>query len=157
MTDMNDVSENNNSQPRSVKQLLCFALYSTSLAMTRLYQPHLKPLGLTYTQYLTLLTLWEKDGLTVSETGQRLQLNSATLTKLLKRLEQAGLITRIRDTVHDERRVIIRLTEAGREMESRAAGVPVAIITEMGVPYETVTSLRDGLKQLQEKIVQALP
>src|SRR5688572_14095542 len=85
---------------------LCFALYSTSLAMTKLYKPLLEELGLTYPQYLAMLVLWERDGLMVSELGERLYLDSGTLTPLLKRLEAAGYIARLRD-VEDERRVHI--------------------------------------------------
>src|SRR5256885_12152698 len=83
---------------------LCFALYSASLAMTKLYKPLLDELGLTYPQYLVMLALWEQDGLAVSGLGERLSLDSGTLTPLLKRLEAAGLISRLRD-VEDERRV----------------------------------------------------
>src|SRR3954463_1874064 len=88
---------------------LCFALYSASLAMTKLYKPLLDELGLTYPQYLVMLVLWEGDGRTVSELGERLSLDSGTLTPLLKRLEAAQLVSRIRDT-EDERRVHIMLT-----------------------------------------------
>src|SRR5689334_3586565 len=88
---------------------VCFALYSASLAMTKLYKPLLDELGLTYPQYLVMLVLWEGDGLMVSELGQRLSLDSGTLTPLLKRLETSGLITRIR-AVEDERRVHVTLT-----------------------------------------------
>src|SRR3954462_7215683 len=87
---------------------VCFALYSASLAMTKLYKPLLDPLRLTYPQYLAMLVLWEGDGLTVSELGQRLQLDSGTLTPLLKRLEGSGFVQRLRDTA-DERRVLLRL------------------------------------------------
>lgn len=93
--------------PKTIDQFLCFALYSASLAMTKLYQPRLKPLGLTYPQYLVLLVLWEKDGLTVSEIGACVRLDSGTLSQLLKRLEQSGIISRQRDTQHDERRVLV--------------------------------------------------
>lgn len=141
---------------QKLEQQLCFALYSASLAMTKLYQPHLKPLGLTYPQYLVLLALWENEGVTVSEVGQRVQLDSGTLSHLLKRLEQAGFISRTRDTGHDERRVIIRLTGAGRELEVRAADIPAAMICEMGIPYEALASLRDGVRQVQEKIMHTL-
>lgn len=157
MKENNDASASKDTQPQCLEEFLCFALYSASLAMTKLYQPHLKPLGLTYPQYLALLVLWEKDGITVSEVGQRVQLDSGTLSHLLKRLEQAGFISRLRDTGHDERRVIIRLTEAGRELERRATGVPAAMICEMGIPFETLASLRDGIRQVQKKIIQALP
>src|SRR5215470_15501153 len=90
---------------------LCFALYSASLAMTKLYKPLLDPLGLTYPQYLAMLVLWEGDGIGVSDLGQRLQLDSGTLTPLLKRLEAAGLVQRLRDS-DDERRVLLQLTAA---------------------------------------------
>src|SRR6476620_9744519 len=106
---------------------LCFSLYSTSLAMTKLYKPLLDELGLTYPQYLTLLVLWERDGLTVSELGQRLFLDSGTLTPLLKRLEAAGLIARIR-AVDDERRVHVTLTAAGRKLKARARSIPGCIV-----------------------------
>ncbi|MFE0588129.1 MarR family winged helix-turn-helix transcriptional regulator [Pantoea vagans] len=97
--------------PETIDPFLCFALYSASLAMMKLYQPRLKPLGLTYQQYLVLLVPWEKDGLTVSEVGARVRLDSGTLSQLQKRLEQSGILTRQRDTQHDERRVLIFLTE----------------------------------------------
>ena len=97
---------------------LCFALYSASLAMTKLYKPWLDELGLTYPQYLVMLVLWERDGLAVGELGERLRLDSGTLTPLLKRLEAAGLVSRLRAT-HDERRVHITLTPAGRKLRAR--------------------------------------
>ena len=90
---------------------LCFALYSTSLAMTKLYKPLLEELGLTYPQYLVMLVLWEQDDVAVSELGSRLYLDSGTLTPLLKRMEAAGLLARSR-SAEDERRVNIALTEA---------------------------------------------
>jgi DNA-binding MarR family transcriptional regulator len=99
---------------------LCFALYSASLAMTKLYKPLLDELGLTYPQYLVMLVLWEGDGLMVSELGQRLYLDSGTLTPLLKRLESAGLVSRMR-AAEDERRVHIHLTAAGRTLRERLA------------------------------------
>src|SRR5213080_3658005 len=95
---------------------LCFALYSASLAMTKLYKPLLDELGLTYPQYLAMLVLWERDGLMVSKLGERLSLDSGTLTPLLKRLESAGLVARIR-AVEDERRVHVTLTAAGRRLK----------------------------------------
>jgi MarR family transcriptional regulator, organic hydroperoxide resistance regulator len=106
---------------------LCFALYSASLAMTKLYKPLLDGLGLTYPQYLALLVLWEKDGVTVSELGERLGLDSGTLTPLLKRLETAGLVSRLRDAA-DERRVLIRLTADGRQLKARAARLPGCVL-----------------------------
>ena len=99
---------------------LCFAVYSASLAMTRLYKPQLDKLGLTYPQYLVMLALWEEDGLMVSALGERLSLDSGTLTPLLKRLEANGLVARVRD-VAEERRVHITLTAAGRRQLQQEA------------------------------------
>ena len=131
---------------------LCFAMYSASLAMTRLYKPLLEKLGLTYPQYLVLLVLWERDGLTVSELGERLSLDSGTLTPLLKRLEANGLVARIRD-VADERRVHVSLTAAGRRLKARAAHVPGCLMaaSECSVPElialtQQIQSLRDRIK-----------
>lgn len=113
---------------------LCFAIYSVSLAMTKVYKPLLDELGLTYPQYLALLALWEQDGLSVSELGERLFLDSGTLTPLLKRLEAAGLVSRLRD-VQDERRVQVRLTAEGRALKVRAARIPGCVLqaTQCGV------------------------
>src|ERR1700712_5278846 len=88
---------------------LCFSIYAAGHAFTRFYKPLLEPLGLTYPQYLVLLTLWEADGLLLKSIGSRLGLDSGTLTPLLKRMEEAGLLTRLRDKA-DERQVIVRLT-----------------------------------------------
>src|SRR5215217_6124353 len=107
---------------------LCFAVYSTAHAFNRFYKPLLDRLGLTYPQYLAMLVLWEQDGLSVSELGERLYLDSGTLTPLLKRLEAAGLIARIR-AVEDERRVHITLTAAGRKLKSRAQKIPGCILS----------------------------
>ena len=98
---------------------LCFALYSASLAMTRLYKPVLEPLGLTYPQYLAMLVLWEGDGIPVGQLGERLHLDTGTLTPLLKRLESAGWVQRLRDA-NDERRVLLQLTPEGRALQRRA-------------------------------------
>ena len=131
---------------------LCFALYSTSLAMTRVYKPLLDEIGLTYPQYLAMLVLWEKDGLMVSELGERLYLDSGTLTPLLKRLESSSLIARIR-AVEDERRVHITLTAAGRKLKAKAAKIPGCILraTHCSIPElmtltQQVQALRDQLK-----------
>lgn len=106
---------------------VCFALYSASLAMTKLYKPLLDAIGLTYPQYLVMLVLWEQDGVTVSELGERLFLDSGTLTPLLKRLEGAGLLSRLRDAA-DERRVLIRLTADGRQLKARAQRIPGCVL-----------------------------
>lgn len=130
---------------------LCFALYSASHAVSRAYKPHLESLGLTYPQYLTLLVLWERDGLTVSEIGERLHLDSGTLTPLLKRLEAAGYLSRLRD-VADERRVLVRLTAAGRKLKARAAPIPACMFAAMqGAPAE-LQALTRQVQQLRDRL-----
>ncbi|MFN3628424.1 MAG: MarR family winged helix-turn-helix transcriptional regulator, partial [Parvibaculum sp.] len=107
--------------PLHLSQQLCFAVYSTAHAFNHFYKRLLAPLDITYPQYLVMLVLWEGDQLTVKEIGARLQLDSGTLTPLLKRLEGAGLVTRTRDQ-RDERQVRIGLTATGRALRERARG-----------------------------------
>jgi MarR family transcriptional regulator, organic hydroperoxide resistance regulator len=111
---------------------LCFALYNASRALIRAYGPLLEPLGLTYPQYLALLILWEEKSASVKSLGERLALDSGTLTPLLKRLEQRGLITRRRDS-DDERVLRIELTEEGQKLRSKARRVPAAIACQAGI------------------------
>ena len=131
---------------------LCFALYSTSLAMTKLYKPLLDELGLTYPQYLAMLVLWEKDGLMVSELGERLYLDSGTLTPLLKRLEASGLVSRLRD-VADERRVHISLSPAGRKLKALAAKIPGCILTASQCSVPELTTLTQQVQALRERLL----
>lgn len=131
---------------------LCFALYSASLAMTKLYKPLLEELGLTYPQYLALLVLWEQDGLTVSDLGERLHLDSGTLTPLLKRLETAGLLSRLRD-VQDERRVLIRLTAAGRQLKKRAVRIPGCILQATQCDVAEVMNLTRQVQALRDRLI----
>jgi len=130
---------------------LCFALYSASLAMTKLYKPLLDELGLTYPQYLVMLVLWEGDGLMVSELGERLTLDSGTLTPLLKRLEAIGYLSRIRD-VEDERRVHITLTAAGRKLKTRAARVPSCVRDAAKCTTAELVQLTRQIRQLRERL-----
>jgi DNA-binding MarR family transcriptional regulator len=130
---------------------LCFALYSASLAMTKLYKPLLSALGLTYPQYLVMLVLWERDGLMVSELGERLFLDSGTLTPLLKRLEAAGLIARIR-AVDDERRVHVTLTPAGRKLKARAERIPACVAQAAQCPLPEIRSLTRQVQALRERL-----
>ena len=130
---------------------LCFALYSASLAMTKLYKPLLEELGLTYPQYLVMLVLWEGDGLMVSELGQRLSLDSGTLTPLLKRLETAGLISRLRD-VQDERRVHIHLTAAGRKLKAKAAKVPACVLEASQCSIPELVQLTRQVRELRDRL-----
>ncbi len=131
---------------------LCFALYSTSLAMTKLYKPLLDELGLTYPQYLAMLVLWEKDRLTVSELGERLSLDSGTLTPLLKRLEASGFVSRLRD-VEDERRVHITLTAAGRKLKTKAARVPGCILEASQCSIPELIALTQQVQALRHRLV----
>ncbi|WP_291009865.1 MarR family transcriptional regulator [Hydrogenophaga sp.] len=131
---------------------LCFALYSASLAMTKLYKPLLDELGLTYPQYLALLVLWERDGITVSELGDRLFLDSGTLTPLLKRLEAADLVSRLRDTT-DERRVLIRLTAAGRALKNQARRIPGCVLQASHCSVDEARALTRQVKALREQLL----
>ncbi len=131
---------------------LCFALYSASLAMTKLYKPLLEALDLTYPQYLALLVLWEQDGVTVSELGERLSLDSGTLTPLLKRMEAAGLLSRLRDAA-DERRVLIRLTARGRRLKDRARSVPGCVLQAAQCDVAEALALTRQVQALRQRLV----
>jgi len=135
---------------------LCFALYSASLAMTKRYKPLLDPLGITYPQYLVMLVLWEGDGVMVSQLGERLALDSGTLTPLLKRLEAQGLVQRLRDAA-DERRLLLRLTPAGRALKARAVTVPEQIACATGCALDELAELTARLKTLRQQITEATP
>lgn len=134
---------------------LCFALYSASLAMTKAYKPLLDPLGLTYPQYLVMLVLWEGDGVTVGQVGERLNLDSGTLTPLLKRLQALGLLQRTRDAA-DERRVLLQLTTAGRSLRAQALAVPQAIACATTCDLQQIGQLAGQLKQLRQQLTQSL-
>ena len=130
---------------------LCFALYSTSLAMTKVYKPLLDELGLTYPQYLAMLVLWERDGVMVSELGAKLFLDSGTLTPLLKRLEASGYIARIR-ALDDERRVYITLTSSGRKLKTRAAKIPGCILSASQCAVPELMALTSQLQALRQRL-----
>jgi len=130
---------------------LCYPLYSSSLAMTKAYKTLLKPLNLTYPQYLVMLVLWEADGLTVSRVGERLSLDSGTLTPLLKRLETLGYVQRLRDT-GDERRVLLRLTDAGRRLKAKALAVPRGIAKAAGCGLDEAMALAAQLHRLRDQL-----
>jgi MarR family transcriptional regulator, organic hydroperoxide resistance regulator len=134
--------------PLGLDNQLCFALYSSSLLMTKLYKPLLGEIGLTYPQYLVMLALWEEDGVTVSRLGQRLYLDSGTLTPLLKRLEKAGLVKRERNE-KDERQVLVRVTPEGKALKRRAAGIPKKIMTASGMSLDEIVNLRKTVKKLR--------
>ena len=134
--------------PLLVDQQLCFALYSANLAMNKVYRQLLSQLDITYPQYLVMLVLWQKDDVTVSEIGEQLFLDSATLTPLLKRLESAGLINRQR-TRQDERQVAVTLTEAGQALRARAEAIPEAVKCATACDDDALLALKlqlDGLR-----------
>ena len=133
---------------------LCFAVYSASLAMTRLYKPLLDKLQLTYPQYLVMLALWEEDGPMVSALGARLSLDSGTLTPLLKRPEANGFIARVRD-VADERRVHITLTAAGRKLKTKAGGVPGCLLSATQCSVPELVALTQQIQTLRDRIKAA--
>ena len=126
---------------------LCFALYGAANRMTRLYRPLLDALGLTYPQYLAMLVLWEQSPRTVGALGDALDLDSSTLTPLLKRLEAGGLVERRRDP-EDERRVIVALTDQGRALRDRAALIPEQMVCALNMPMDAIETLRARLKAL---------
>ena len=126
---------------------LCFPLYAAARNITGLYTPWLKPLGLTYTQYLVMLVLWEKDEVTISEIRKRLMLDNGTISPLLKKLEKAGLIKRSRCR-EDDRIVEISLTEEGRTLQDKAAKVPAGVAGCVNLPPEKSRQLYELLYEL---------
>jgi DNA-binding MarR family transcriptional regulator len=134
---------------------LCFALYSTSLMMTKVYKPLLQALGLTYPQYLAMMVLWERDGLTVGEVSTRLLTDPGSLTPLLKRLEAEGLISRTRSK-EDERVVLLRLTEQGRALQQKALTVPGCILTASGLEIEQLQGLQAELLKLRGSLQESV-
>jgi DNA-binding MarR family transcriptional regulator len=136
-------------------QQLCFPLYAASNLLTRLYRPLLEELGLTYPQYLVMLALWELAPAGVGELGERLHLDSGTLTPLLKRLEAAGLVERLRDS-RDERRVRVSLTAKGRSLKAKAQPVPGALACRIDLPSNELLQLRGGLQRLVQVLAREL-
>lgn len=143
--------------PLRLDEQLCFAVYTASRALTRAYGPLLEPLGLTYPQYLVLLVLWQDDGLSVKQLGERLALDSGTLTPLLKRLEQQGLVER-RRSVEDERVVNVFLTSAGKALKTKAKKVPLSLACRAGFVVDDakdvakLTRLREELHALSRRL-----
>jgi MarR family transcriptional regulator, organic hydroperoxide resistance regulator len=135
---------------------LCFSFYSTSHAFSRAYRQFLDPLGLTYPQYVVLLVLWEQDGLAVKEIGEKLFLDSGTLTPLLKRLGSAGLIRRMRDP-EDERQVKILLTDQGYALKDKAQDIPRNVGCVLGLSHEEVRELTGVIAKLRGKLHASLP
>jgi len=132
----------------------CFALYSASLAMTKTYKPFLEKLGLTYPQYLVMLVLWQQDDVLVKTIGEKLFLDSGTLTPLLKRLEASSFIMRTRDEA-DERQVRITLTREGRALKKKAQDIPYQVLCASGQPQESLKSLHAQLAQVRDDLIRA--
>jgi DNA-binding MarR family transcriptional regulator len=133
----------------------CFALHSTSLLMTKVYKPLLQALGLTYPQYLAMMVLWERDGLTVGEISTRLLTDPGSLTPLLKRLEVEGLLSRTRSR-EDERVVIVDLTEQGRALRDKARSIPQCILGASGMSVERLNKLQAELQVLRSNLQDSL-
>ena len=135
----------------SLDRQLCFALYSASRAMTAAYRPLLAGLNLTYPQYLVLLVLWEEGGVTVGHLGERLHLDSGTLSPLLKRLEAGGYVRRDR-SLADERLVDVTLTDVGRELERSAQCIPEQLFAATGMTERDTDDLRDAIHRLTDAL-----
>lgn len=132
---------------------LCFALYVCSKEIIKKYKPILEPLGLTYTGYITMLALWEEDNLTVKDLGNKLFLDSGTLTPLLKKLESQHFINRVRSS-NDERNVVITLTEKGRELKSQAISVPKDLVCSVRFDKETIAGTIGRLHSIMELLTK---
>ncbi len=130
---------------------ICFAIYSTAHAFNRVYKPLLDRLGLTYPQYLVMLVLWERDDVPVKDIGERLLLDSGTLTPLLKRLEAADLIKRTRSTV-DERQVLIALTSQGQALREKARSVPQSILAASACSIGEVSAMKNEIVALRDRL-----
>jgi DNA-binding MarR family transcriptional regulator len=137
--------------PAMLDHAVCFAVYSAGLAFNRVYKPILDQFGLTYPQYLVLIALWQAEGQTVSELGEHLFLESNTLTPLLKRLEAAGFVKRVRDKA-DERQVRISLTDKGRRVLEESSCVPQQILEATGYSVEELAALRQSLSSLRDNL-----
>lgn len=132
---------------------LCFAVYSTSLSFSKVYRKLLRELDVTYPQYLVMLVLWEKDGVNVSEICERLALETATLTPLLKRLELQGLIKRARSAA-DERQVIVTLTKQGAALHEKAEAIPACVAEATGLSLAEIREMRTRMMALRGSLSQ---
>lgn len=138
--------------PLALDNQFCFALYSASHAITKMYKPYLDKLGLTYPQYLVMLVLWQQDDLLVKEIGEKLFLDSGTLTPLLKRLEAASFVARTRDET-DERQVRITLTKEGRALKKKAQEIPAQVVCAVGQPLDVLVKLRSQLNAIRDELL----
>jgi MarR family transcriptional regulator, organic hydroperoxide resistance regulator len=137
--------------PLRLDNQICFAVYSTAHAFNRVYKPLLDRLSLTYPQYLVMLVLWERDGVPVKDVGERLHLDSGTLTPLLKRLEAAGLIKRARNS-EDERQVLIALTPQGQALREKARAVPQSILAASACSISELSAMKNEIVALRDRL-----
>ncbi|MGX9807688.1 MarR family winged helix-turn-helix transcriptional regulator [Exiguobacterium acetylicum] len=137
--------------PLALDEQLCFPFYAISREITRRYRPLLEPLGLTYPQYLVMLVVWEEEGQSLKAIGERLHLDSGTLTPLLKKLEAADLLRRVRKP-EDERHIQIFLTDAGRALRTRAESVPLDLVRTLDVDEEDLQVVKAALNRLVMKM-----
>ncbi len=135
-------------------EMICLAIYAAGHAVNRVYKPLLDPLGLTYPKYLVMVALWEEDGRTVGGLGEKLSLESNTLTPLLKRMEADGLVTRARDA-KDERQVRVRLTPKGEALRMRARHIPECLVRASGMDLDEISRLRGEIARLRAALVEA--
>lgn len=133
-----------------IENQLCFPLYACSREVIKLYKPHLDVIGVTYTQYITMMVLWEHKSVTVKKLGDKLYLDSGTLTPLLKKLESKGLVTRQRSE-RDERNLIVTITEAGEALKDQAVDIPYQIVKNCNLTREETDTLYQLLYKLLEK------
>jgi DNA-binding MarR family transcriptional regulator len=154
-SDQNSTLDPQSQKALHLDQQLCFALYSTSLAMTKVYKPLLDKLGLTYPQYLIMLILWQNDGLALKDIGEQLQIDSGALTPVIKRMEAMGLLLRTRNP-QNERTLEIRLTKAGWAMQEQAVQVNRTIGVSCGMAEPDIHALRQELVQLRSKLSNKL-
>jgi len=150
------VSSQDSDNPLLLDNQLCFALYAASREIIRRYRPLLEPLGVTYTQYVVLLALWEQDDVTVHQLGERLHLDSGTLTPLLKKMEAQGWLARRRDP-GDERAVRVTLTREGYALREKAVGIPSAMACSIVLDRSELASLQAGLSHLLQAFRDELP
>lgn len=147
------ISDVDTAKPMKLDDFLCFSIYSANHAFNRIYKPLLEALELTYPQYLVMVILWQKDDQNVGSIGEKLFLESSTLTPLLKRLETVGLLRRIRDA-GDERQVRIQLTDMGRALEEKAKSVPDAICNATGLTEDALRSLKNEITNVRNAMLR---
>ena len=140
-------------QALPVEDLICFALYSATHAINKVYKPHLDALGLTYPQYITLMALWQQDGVPVSTLCEKLHLETNTMTPLLKRLEKMGHVTRKRST-QDERKVLVHLTHSGHALSAAVPEITTCVMDATGIPISDLEKLQAQVMAMRDQLAQ---